>query len=169
MTESIYFSYSMQAFYDTSLVYPSLPTDIVSIADDQHQQLLDALNAGCKVLPDLTTTEPRPSQFHLWDEGNLRWIDPRTDEEKQTAYTASLPSLNRRQFMRTLVLSGIDPDTIEPLIQTIENETTRKLALVDWKESTDFWRTDETLLLIAGMLGLTEEQINTMWELGLTF
>ena len=165
----IKFSFLEKTFYNTEFDYPMLPDDLVEVTADQHMQLLNALNSGSVIFSDLTISTPKPSPFHTWDEGNLRWIDPRTDEEKQAAYTASLPSLNRRQFMRTLVLSGIDPDTIEPLIQTIENETTRKLALVDWKESTDFWRTDETLLLIAGMLGLTEEQINTMWELGLTF
>lgn len=157
MSESIYFSYSTQAFYDGAFIYPDLPPDIVSITPDQHQQLLDALNAGCKVLPDLTTTEPRPSQFHLWDEGNLRWIDPRTDEEIAAHTRSLLAPLNKRQFN----LYMFDHQLTDSLNAVFTSYPREKVEF----DSTDrIERLSPTVKTISDAMGWTDEQVDLMWN-----
>ncbi len=66
------FSPSMQAFYDLALNYPNLPDDITDIDDDTHARLLSAINAGCHILPDLTLSTPKPSAYHIWQDGT--WV-----------------------------------------------------------------------------------------------
>lgn len=69
------FSPSAQAFYDLSLNYPNLPDDIIEIDDDTHAQLLSAINTGCHILPDLTPSTPKPSAYHIWQDGWVLGVD----------------------------------------------------------------------------------------------
>lgn len=108
-----------------------------------------------------------PSKYHTLENGT--WVISEVDsekleEDKHKAYMDSLKPLTRRQFMRVLVLNGFDLDVIETHIQAIEDTQTRQLALIDWNEATEFRRNDETLLMVAGLVGLSEEHINVMWE-----
>ena len=100
-----------------------------------------------------------------------RHTNPRkylTEEEKEAHRLASFTPLTRRQFMKTMVLGGYDLSVIEDTINSIEDPVVRQLALIDWTSATDFNRNDSTLSLMAGMLGLTSEQVDAMWEFGLT-
>lgn len=98
---------------------------------------------------------------HLYPQRFLPDYDP--ERERLSMF---IP-LTRRQFMRTLVLQGYDLDLIEAQINLIEDKPTRQLALIDWKESTEFRRTDDTLIMMATLLGLSTPQIDAMWEFGL--
>ena len=91
-----------------------------------------------------------------------------TDDEEEVFRLSQLRPLTRRQFMRVLVLSGYDLSVIETQINQIEDVQTRQLALIDWTSATDFNRNDSTLLMMAGMLGLTSEQVDQMWQFGST-
>ena len=158
----IKFSSENQAFYDDSLNYPELPDSLIDITDEQHNELLIAINSGHFVFSDLTLSEQKPSDFHVWR--GESWIDPRTPEEIEAHRLVQFPALKRRQFMRVLVLNGFDLDQIESEINKIPDTQTRQLALIDWKDATEFWRTDETLLMVADLLGLDTARIDAMWE-----
>ena len=119
------------------------------------------------------------SQDHLIKEGYVpltpeeedRLFNPikyMTLEEQEYHRLSSFKPLTRRQFMRTLVLQGYDLDMIEGYISQIEDKAARQLALIDWKESTEFRRLDDTLIMMSSLLGLTPEQVDAMWEFGLT-
>lgn len=162
----IKFSSENQAFYDDSLNYPELPDGLIDITDEQHNELLIAINSGHFVFSDLTLSEQKPSDFHVLS--GESWVDPRTPEEIEAHRLAQLPALKRRQFMRVLVLNGFDLDQIEAEINKIPDIQTRQLALIDWKDATEFWRTDETLLMVADLLGLDTARIDAMWEQGST-
>ena len=109
----------------------------------------------------------KPStEFDLWN--GTDWIDPRTPTEIESLRLAQFPALKRRQFMRVLVLNGFDLDQIESEINQIQDTQTRQLALIDWKGATEFWRTDETLLMVANLLGLDSARIDAIWEQALT-
>lgn len=88
--------------------------------------------------------------------------------EQEHYRLSSFQPLTRRQFMRTMVLQGYDLDMIEGYINQIEDKATRQLALIDWRESTEFRRLDDTLIMMSSILGLTPEQVDAMWEFGLT-
>lgn len=104
------------------------------------------------------------TDYHEWN--GTEWIDPRTPEEIEAHRLSLFPALKRRQFMRVLVLNGFDLDQIEAEINKIPDTQTRQLALIDWKDATEFWRTDETLLMVAALLGLDTARIDVMWEQG---
>lgn len=108
-----------------------------------------------------------PSKYHTLENGV--WVISEADSEKleadkHKAYMDSFKPLTRRQFMRVLVLNGFDLDVIEAQLQAIEDTQARQLALIDWKEATEFRRNDDTLLMAAALLELNDEQINAMWE-----
>lgn len=57
---------------------------------------------------------------------------------------------------------------IEAKILTIEDEFSRELALLGFKEATNFVRTDESILAMQSVLNLTDEHVDEMWEHALT-
>ena len=162
----IKFSLEKKAFYDSELHYPELPSDLIKITAEKHTELLNALNSGCIIFSDLTYSSPQPTAHHNWDGEN--WIDARTEEEKLTYKRSQYPKLTRYQFMRGLLEMGFKSSDIEAQIQTIEDEFSRELALLGFKEATNFVRTDESILAMQSVLNLTDERVDQMWEYALT-
>ena len=158
----INFSVSQQAFYDSNLDYSNPPQDLVEITDEQHRELLKALNSGCIIFADLTCSESKPSQFHEWI--NSGWIDPRTEEEKLAYKRSQYPKLTRYQFLRCLLENGFKASDIEAQILTIKDEFSRELTLLGYKEATNFVRMDERILAMQSVLNLTDERVDQMWE-----
>lgn len=154
-----------QSFYDAELSYLDLPSDLIEITDDQHTELLSALNSGCVIFSDLTYSESKPSQFHEWINGG--WIDPRTEDEKLTYKRSQYPKLTRYQFLRCLLENGFKASDIESQILKIEDEMTRELTLLGFKEATNFVRTDESILAMQSVLGFSDENVDELWEYAL--
>lgn len=75
-----------------------------------------------------------------------------------------VPVLTRRQFMRVLVSNGFDLDIIEAKIRTIEDIQEQQLALIDWRDATEFERSDKTLLMMIDLLSLTSDQVDALWS-----
>ena len=163
----ILFSVSEQLFYDSEFNYSELPVDVIEISDAQNLELLDSINRGCIVFPDLRVSSPKPSQFHKWNGSD--WIDRRTEEEKLVYKRSQYLSLTRYQFLRCLLENGYKSSDIEAKILTIEDEFTRELALLCFKEATNFVRTDESILAMQSILNLTDERVDEMWEQALIF
>ena len=157
----IKFSLETKSFYDLELNYPELPTDLVKITDEQHSELLKALNSGCIIFADLTYSDVKPSQFHEWN--GTDWLDSRTNEEKLAYKRSKYPSLTRYQFLRCLLENGYKSEAIETQILTIEDEFTRELTLLGFKEATNFVRTDDSILTMRYILGLSDEKVDEMW------
>ncbi len=110
-------------------------------------------------------TKPE-SIFHtLWDEDNAVWIDPRTEEEKLTYKRSQYPELTRYQFMRGMLEYGYKSSDIEAQIMLIEDEYTRELTMIGFKDATNFVRTDPSIDVMRDMLGKTDLEIDEFWEL----
>ena len=161
------FSVSEQAFYDLNLGYSNPPQDLVEITNEQHSELLKALNSGCIIFADLTCSEPKPSQFHEWI--NDGWIDLRTEEEKLAYRRSQYPKLTRYQFVRGMLESGYKVSDIEAQIMLIEDEYTRELTMIGFKDATNFVRTDPSIDVMRDMLGKTDLEIDEFWEQWLLF
>ena len=155
------FSLQTESFYDSELNYGDLPDDLIEITSEQHAELLTAINRGCIVFPDLRVSSPKPSQFHKWN--GSEWTDPRTEEEKLVYKRSQYLSLTRYQFLRCLLENGYKSSDIEAKILTIEDEFTRELALLGFKEATNFVRTDDSILTMRYILGLSDEKVDEMW------
>ena len=112
-------------------------------------------------------TESKPASiFDTWD--GTDWIDPRTEEEKLAYKRSQYPKLTRYQFVRGMLENGFKASDIEAQIQTIEDEFSRELALLGFKEATNFVRTEESILAMQSVLSLTDERVDQMWEYALT-
>ena len=109
---------------------------------------------------------PKPTEFHTTWNGS-EWIDPYTEEEKLTHKRSQYPKLTRYQFLRCLLENGFKASDIEAQIQTIENEFSRELALLGFKEATSFVRTDESIIAMQTILGLSDEKLDELWEYAL--
>ena len=163
----IKFSIKNQAFYDLELNYQELPDDLIEVTSEQHAELLSALNSGCIIFDELNYSDPKPSQFHKWNGSD--WIDPRSEEEKLAYKRSQYPKLTRYQFMRGLLEMGFKSSDIEAQILLIEDEFTRELTMIGFKDATNFVRTDPSIDVMRDILGKTDLEIDEFWELCVTF
>jgi hypothetical protein len=164
---SIKFSEKNQAFYDLVLDYGDLPDDLVDINKDLHMDLLAAINAGHYISSELKISkETRKSIFEKWN--GEAWVDPRNSEEIKAAEFRKLTPLTRRQFRMAFILNGYDLDAIKAKILEIEDIQTRQLTLVEWEDAVTFERDNASLVMMAGLLGLDDDQVNAMWKQALT-
>ena len=104
-----------------------------------------------------------PSEFHEWS--GTGWLDPRTEEEKLAYKRSQYPKLTRYQFMRGMLEYGYEAEDIESQILLIEDERTRKLTMIGFKDAGNFVRTDPSIDVVRDMLGKTDLDIDEFWEL----
>ena len=107
------------------------------------------------------------TDYHIWNGSD--WIDPRTEEEKLAYKRSQYPKLTRYQFMRGLLEMGFKSSDIEAQILLIEDEFTRELTMIGFKDATNFVRTDPSIDVMRDLLGKTDEEIDEFWELCVTF
>ena len=129
---------------------------------DQSELKIDYIGS---IKEGYTLLKPN-TEFDSWN--GAAWIDLRTDQEKLEHTRSQYPSLTRYQFLRCLLENGFKASDIEDQFQTIEDEFSRELALLGFKEATNFVRTDESILAMQSVLNLTDEQVDQMWEHALT-
>ena len=109
----------------------------------------------------------KPSEFHEWS--GTEWLDPRTEEEKLAYKRSQYPKLTRYQFMRGMLEYGYEAEDIESQILLIEDERTRKLTMIGFKDAGNFVRTDPSIDVVRDMLKRTDEEIDEFWEQCLLF
>ena len=99
-----------------------------------------------------------------------RHINPQdylSDEEKRAQYLASLRPLTRRQFKLVLLENDL-LDHIENAISAIEDDKVRVRIQIEYMEATEFHRMSESVIYMYTLIGLTEVQVDAMWEYALT-
>ena len=106
---------------------------------------------------------PQPTVFHTEWNGTA-WVDPRTEEEKLIHKRSQYPKLTRYQFMRGMLEYGYKSSDIEAQIMLIEDEYTRELTMLGFKEATNFVRTDDIIIAMQSVLNFSDEQVDVMWE-----
>ena len=92
-----------------------------------------------------------------------------TDAEKLAYKRSQYPKLTRYQFMRGLLEMGFKSSDIEAQILLIEDEFTRELTMIGFKDATNFVRTGISIDVMRDLLGKTDEEIDEFWELCVTF
>lgn len=90
-----------------------------------------------------------------------------TEEQKYEQYLLSLKALTRRQFKLALLNEGL-LEQVELSINNIEDVTERTRMQIEYSEASEFHRTSQAVLTMIALLGLNEDQVNTMWEKALT-
>ena len=127
----------------------------------------NAFTSGCEVFSDFTYKPIQPTEFHIWN--GTDWIDPRTEAEKLAYKRSQYPKLTRYQFMRGMLEYGYKSSDIEAQILLIEDEFTRELTMIGFKDETNFVREDPSIDVMRDMLKRTDEEIDELWELCVTF
>lgn len=90
---------------------------------------------------------------------------PPTEPEPQPA--PSLAPLTSRQLRLGLVGGGVMPAQVDAAIAAITDDVARAVAEIEWEYASQFER-DHPLIEQVGMaLGLSVEQIDTMWQAAL--
>lgn len=112
------------------------------------------------------TGNPAPSRYHELVDG-VWTISEENAAILNMEQLAAMPSLKRRQFRLALVLNGFNLADIEAMIATIPDDLQRQIVTIEWQDATDFERTNPSLLFMADMLGLSQEQVNNLWVFGL--
>ena len=163
MSELYYFINIEQQSLDIRITEDLL--DDQEITQEKHNQLFIALNNQCVILDDLTVSEPRPSSHHVWDGAN--WIEKRTEEEQYATYLPQFTPLTRRQFKLSLLENGL-LDTVEQMIESIEDPTVKARIKIEYIESERFERSNESVQYMLEALDLTTNQVDEMWRYAMT-
>lgn len=99
-----------------------------------------------------------------------RHINPENylnDEEKEQWRLAQFKTLTRRQFKLSLLENGL-LDTVEQIIESIEDPITKTRIQIEYIESERFERTNGSIQYIIGLLDLSTEQVDEMWRYAIT-
>ena len=118
-----------------------------------------------KIKDGFTTLKPE-TEYQVWT--GISWVDPRTPEQIVSDVAAKLPSLTRRQFKLALLENNLS-DQVPLKISEIADPMTRARVQIEYEDSTTFERKNPSIELLLASLGLTEEQVNTMWQNALTY
>lgn len=86
-----------------------------------------------------------------------------TEEQKYNIYLSTLKPLTRRQFKLALLENNL-LTTIDAAINNIPDPLLKARIEIEYQEATEFVRTSESVKYMCNLLGLSEEQINQMWE-----
>ncbi len=113
-------------------------------------------------------TNPR-TNYHTWDEASLKWVDTRSEEEKLAYKHSQYPKLTRYQFMHGLLENGYKSSDIEAQILLIEDEFTRELTMIGFKDAGYFDLNNQSIGVMRDILGKTDLEIDEFWEQCLLF
>lgn len=90
-----------------------------------------------------------------------------SEKQKLINKRSQYPKLTRYQFMRGLLVMGYRASDIEAQIMLIEDEYTRELTMLGFKDAGGFVRTDPSITVMRDMLRKTDLEIDEFWELSL--
>lgn len=124
---------------------------------DQSEIKIDYVG---EVKEGFTLLKPN-SIYETWD--GKKWIDQRSNQQKIADEILILPALTKRQFRLGLVNNGFNLNKIEQTISSIEDDLQRQTVQIEWEDAQTFERTSSSLKLMSELLGLNDEQVNTLW------
>lgn len=117
------------------------------------------------------------------EEGNLLWeefkvyqinggsvdVDENfyTDEEEIIFNREVVPEfISQMKLRMQLILGGYSISLIEQAIQSIPDTIQREIVSTKWEKAVVFERTDPTLNAMASMIGISQDQLDTIFKEG---
>ena len=89
------------------------------------------------------------------------------DAEATSVKPKHYKHLTPRQARQALILSGVSLATIDAAIDSLP-EPQKSLAKVEWEYSVEVQRHNPLIAQMSVVLGLSSEQLDAIWELGVT-
>ncbi len=130
---------------------------VENVDAQSHVTLQEKIKQGYTLLVDLNLLPPKPSQYHKWDGEN--WSDTRTQEQITEHNRLQMPNLNKRDFRKKLR----DAKIFEQAEAYVRSSGDGYLEDA-WDYSNYFSRLDPFIDQARIALGLTDEQVDAMWE-----
>jgi hypothetical protein len=98
-----------------------------------------------------------------WDFLNNFWVEGATPEEIEEVNKPIVPdSISQMKLRKQLILSGIAISSIDALIQSLP-QPNRDLIYTMWEYAVVFDRHNPELNAMAGMLGVTQQQLDDIF------
>ncbi|MFN4124431.1 hypothetical protein [Pannonibacter indicus] len=128
------------------------------------------LEPGVYLIPahatDVPPPEPADGFIRKFVDGG--WLleavpEPEPQPEPEPETPAPLPPLTVRQFRLGLLDAGMTPAHVDDVIAQIEDEASRIRAQIEWEYASQFQRTHPLVATLSAALGLTPEQVDSMW------
>lgn len=119
---------------------------------------------------------PRPGRWAAWN--GQEWIDPRTPADLQAAIYAARDAtvLDKSDLLTRMFLAGIFdatniliasqgeiPPSLEPALQSMPAEA-QVIARIKWRSDNVISRVNPVIVLAAAALGVTDEQMDAIFE-----
>ena len=79
---------------------------------------------------------------------------------------ASYPTLTNRQFHLTLVMNELE-DTVRSAIDAIEDQKRKAIIDIEFNKADSFKRTGTSMLFMQEQMGMSNDELNKLWEFGL--
>ena len=130
---------------------------VENVDAQSHVTLQEKIKQGYNLLVDLSLLPPKPSQYHNWD--GEHWSDTRTQEQITEHNRLQMPNLNKRDFRKKLR----DAKIFEQAEAYVRSSGDGYLEDA-WDYSDYFSRLDPFIIQASEALGLTDEQVDTIWE-----
>lgn len=127
---------------------------------------------------DVYAFELDGSQDHLISDQHIpmsadeidRHINPEnylSEEEKEQQRLLQFKPLTRRQFKLALLENGL-LETVEQIIESIEDSITKTRIQIEYSESERFERNNGSIQYMLGVLDLSTERVDEMWRYAMT-
>lgn len=143
---------------------------LVSNKDGVEIHQLEITESGSSITPDFEGVTDLVDQCN-GDKRKILNALSQFNPEYVWAVTHETPAqkpLTRRQFRLALVTNDYNLADIESLIAQIEDDMQRQIIQIEWQDATTFIRTSPNLLFMANLMGLSTEQVDTLWSQALT-
>lgn len=117
-----------------------------------------------------TPDDPDPRGVQIWEQVSAMEVGPYVPPPELTPeeIRAQMKQLTARQFRLGLVTAGMTPQQVTAVIAAMPAGPDQQMAQIEWEYATTFSRTHPLIESIGGALGLTPEQIDTMWTAALS-
>ncbi|MDW9473478.1 hypothetical protein CN100_01190 [Sinorhizobium meliloti] len=119
------------------------------------------LEPGVYLIPAYAT-EIAPPEFipgHIFKWAGSAWVA----EAIPSQPSIHMPALSARQIRLGLVSNGFALAQVTASIDAMPEGVEKETAQIEWEYATTFDRTHPLIAMVGGVLGLSDEQIDTMW------
>lgn len=141
-------------------VEPVSTTDLQTVLDPVNAELVEQVSQLQAQAQDSTNLQSQVTQLTS-ERDSLR--NQVTNLQNQLTPPVVYKPLSSVQIRMGLLTNGIKESDVNAIIAAIEDEAEREAARIKWEKSDEYHRNNPLIEQIGTALGLSEEQINTMW------
>ena len=150
------------------IIYGSIPeTWVVNEARTDGYDLLieNHFSDGWRdvIIPDITENQKLSDEYVLVNDIVTKIVIQKTQEEIDNYNKSLVPqTVSQRQLRTQLALNGFNLNSVQTAIDSL-SEPSKTIAQIAWDYALTFVRTDSLLISLAGILGISEIELDTIF------